>query len=76
MKNGLILQFAHTATNGRTNFADLQFRKDDTNYFFRDVEAPADWDGQSDWTGDEKHVINAVKGMYLYFENKTEKWYR
>ena len=70
------LQFAHSASNNDNNYSDLEFVKDGISHIFQNVDAPADWDGESDWTEDEEHVMSAIKNMKVYSDDDGKQWYK
>ena len=70
------LQFAHSASNNDNNYSDLEFVKDGISHIFQNVEAPEDWDGESDWTEDEEYVMNAIKSMKVYSDDDGKQWYK
>ena len=57
------LTYSYTASNYDPRCTDLTFTKNGTSYLFRNVQAPEDWDMESDWTEDEAYVMKAISDM-------------
>lgn len=53
--------FAHAASNNNPNYCDLQFSKDGKTYIFRNIEAPEDWNGSSDWTDNQDYIMKQIR---------------
>lgn len=61
---------SYSAANYDFKYTDLIFFTDDLcKITFKNVPAPADWDGLVDWTSDENYVMSVLHGRTFDIED-------